>query len=479
MTTDGIAACRLTRRVFLRSAAAGAAAGAAATAGCAQMRSSASAAEQARPRKPNIIFILADDLGYGDLGCYGQKRIRTPHLDAFAAEGIRFTQAYAGSTVCAPSRCGLMTGLHMGHALVRGNALVPLRPEDVTVAEVLKEAGYAAALAGKWGLGEPETTGIPNKQGFEYFYGYLNQVHAHNYYPDYLWRNEEKVPLPNEQTGGVATKRVVYSADLITQEALAFIERSKDRPFFLYYSPTIPHANNEAGKSGMEVPSDEPYSAEPWPQVEKNFAAMVTRLDADVGRIMALLKRLGIDQDTVVFFTSDNGPHKEGGHDAAFFESSGAVRGTKRDLYEGGIRVPTMVRWPGRIKPAVSDAAWAFWDFLPTAAELAGAKCPDGLDGISIVPALMGRPWKGHEYLYWEFYEGGFKQAARFGDWKAVRAGLAGKTELYNLRDDLRETRNVADENPQAVKRAEEIMRAARVESAVPMWSSTPRTKAK
>jgi len=466
----------MTRRRLLYGAGAMGAIGVAA-AGCTATRAGREPAPTAT-RKPNIIFILADDLGYGDLGCYGQKRIRTPALDRMAAEGVRFTQAYAGSTVCAPSRCVLMTGLDTGHCHVRGNALVPLRPEDVTVAEVLKAAGYATALVGKWGLGEPGTTGVPNKKGFDYFYGYLNQVHAHNYYPDYLWKNEEKAPLPNEVTQGVATKRGAWSADLIAQEALAFIERSKDKPFFLYYSPTIPHANNEAGKNGMEVPSDEPYTGESWPQVEKNFAAMVTRLDAGVGRIMALLARLGIDQSTIVFFTSDNGPHKEGGHDASFFESSGAVRGTKRDLYDGGIRVPMIVRWPGRIKPAAtSDAAWAFWDFLPTAAEIAGAKCPGGLDGVSVLPAILGRPWKGHEYLYWEFYEGGFKQALRLGDWKAVRKGLQGKTELYSLRDDLRETKDVADQNPDVVKRAEEVMGAARVESPQPIWSTRGRGK--
>jgi arylsulfatase A-like enzyme len=369
-----------------------------------------------------------------------------------------------------------MTGLDTGHCPVRGNALVPLRPEDTTVAEVLKSAGYATALVGKWGLGEPDTTGVPNKKGFDYFYGYLNQQHAHNYYPDYLWKNEEKVPLPNEVAKGVATKRVVYSPDLMMQEALAFIERSRDKPFFLYFSPTIPHANNEAGKDGMEVPTDAPYSGESWPQVEKNFAAMVTRLDADVGKILALLARRGIDRDTLVFFTSDNGPHKEGGHDATFFESSGAVRGTKRDLYEGGIRVPMIVRWPGRARPGTtSDAAWAFWDFLPTAADVAGARCPAGLDGISVLPALLGQPWKGHEYLYWEFYEGGFKQAVRAGDWKAVRKGLQGKVELYNLRDDLRETRDVADQNPDVVKRVEEILRTARVDSPLAIWATSAR----
>jgi arylsulfatase A-like enzyme len=363
---------------------------------------------------------------------------------------------------------------------VRGNALVPLRPEDATVAEVLKAAGYTTALVGKWGLGEPDTTGLPNKKGFDYFYGYLNQVHAHNYYPDYLWKNEEKVPLGNEVEAGIARKRAEYSPDLFEREALAFIERSKDKPFFLYYSPTIPHVNNEAGRgggNGMEVPSDEPYSAEAWPQTEKNFAAMVARLDASVGKVMAMLKQLGIDKDSIVFFTSDNGPHKEGGHDAAFFESSGAVRGTKRDLYDGGIRVPMIVRWPGRVKPAASDKVWAFWDFLPTAAEIAGGKCPDGLDGISVLPAILGQPWKGHEYLYWEFYEGGFQQAVRMGDWKAVRKGVGGKTELYDLGSDVRETRDVADRNPEVVKRVEEIFRTARVDSPLAAWSALPRKK--
>jgi arylsulfatase A-like enzyme len=461
----------LTRRGFLK----GAGAGALGLAGAAIAGRPAAGAEEAGPapggRKPNLIFILADDLGYGDLGCYGQKRIRTPNIDALAAEGTRFTQVYAGSTVCAPSRCTLMTGLHTGHCLVRGNALVPLRPEDVTVAEVLKGAGYATGLVGKWGLGEPDTTGIPNKQGFDYYFGYLNQGHAHNYYPDYLWRNEEKVPLPNEVAAGVATKRVVYSGDLFEKEALEFVGRSKGGPFFLYLALTIPHANNEAGNEGMEVPTDAPYSGESWPQVERNFAAMVTRMDSGVGKLMAELKRLGIDRDTVVFFTSDNGPHKEGGHDPNFFESSGAVRGIKRDLYEGGIRVPMIVRWPGRVPSgAVSDQAWAFWDFLPTAAEIAGAKCPDGLDGISMLPALLGKPQKSHEYLYWEFYERGFRQAVRMGDWKAVRKGLDGKVELYNLRADLRETKDAAGQHPDVVKRIEEVLRTAHVDS--PLFST-------
>ncbi|HEX30232.1 TPA: N-acetylgalactosamine-6-sulfatase, partial [Candidatus Poribacteria bacterium] len=290
-------------------------------------------------RKPNIIFILADDLGYGDLGCYGQRLIETPNIDALAAEGIRFTQCYAGSTVCAPSRCALMTGFHTGHARVRGNKLIPLRPRDVTVAEILKGAGYTTAIIGKWGLGEPGTTGVPNLKGFDEWFGYLNQRRAHNYYPEYLWRNTEKYWIKGNMNG----KKGVYSHDLFTEEALKFIRRNRGNPFFLYLAYTIPHANNELGRktgNGMEVPSDEPYSDRSWPQVEKNFAAMVTRMDRDVGRIVSLLKELGIDGETVIFFSSDNGPHREGGHDPKFFKSSGPLRGIKRDLYEGGIRVP-------------------------------------------------------------------------------------------------------------------------------------------
>src|SRR5438067_10592320 len=253
-------------------------------------------------RPPSIVLILADDLGYGDLGCYGQTKIKTPNLDKLAADGIRFTACYAGSTVCAPSRCALMTGLHTGHCHVRGNARVPLRPEDVTVAELLKKAGYATGLVGKWGLGEPGSTGIPTKKGFDSFFGYLNQAHAHNYYPDFLWRNEQKVPLTNVQAGGVASKRVVYSPDLILDEGLKFVEQHKGGPFFLYFATTVPHANNEktrADGNGNEVPADEPYSREDWPQPEKNKAAMITRLDADVGKLLAKLKDLGLGRDTL------------------------------------------------------------------------------------------------------------------------------------------------------------------------------------
>jgi arylsulfatase A-like enzyme len=433
--------------------------------------------------RPNVIMVLADDLGYGDVGCYGQKQIQTPNIDRLAAEGMRFTQCYAGSTVCAPSRCCLMTGLHTGHARVRGNALVPLESQDATVAELLKAAGYRTALIGKWGLGEPGSTGVPNRKGFDYFFGYLNQVHAHNYYPDYLWRNEEKFPLPgNVVEKGVASKRTTYSHDLFTQAALKFVEKS-DKPFFLYLAYTIPHANNEAGKQGMEVPSDAPYTEKPWPQQQKNHAAMITRLDADVGKLVKRLQELKLDDKTIIFFSSDNGPHREGGADPKFFGSSGPLRGIKRDLYEGGIRVPMIVRWPGRIKAgAVSEQAWAFWDFLPTAAELAGAKIPEKLDGISLVPALVGekaagRPQPSHEFLYWEFHEGGFSQAVRMGDWKLVRRpyGKDPAPELYNLKSDLGEAKNVAGEYKDVVAKIEAYLKDARTDAK--QWPVPPPRK--
>jgi len=437
-------------------------------------------------RKPNIIFILADDLGYGDLGCYGQKQIKTPCLDKMATEGIRFTDAYAGSTVCAPSRCALMTGFHMGHALIRGNARVPLRPEDTTVATLLKRAGYATGIIGKWGLGEAGSTGIPTKQGFDYWFGYLNQHHAHNYYPTFLWRNEEKVPLRNvvpkedAQGGGMASERHEYSHDLFAQEALAFVEKHKDKPFFLYLALTIPHANNEAGREGMEVPSDEPYTKEDWPQPQRSMAAMVTRMDRDLGRLFGHLKKLGIDDDTIIFFSSDNGPHREGGNNPDFFDSNGPLRGIKRDLYEGGIRVPMIVRWPGKAKAGpMSDLPWAFWDFLPTACDIAGVEAPRGLDGISVLPAILGKEQKGHEHLYWEFHEGGFKQAVRLGNWKAVRLGTQRPIELYDLSADLGEKSNVADPHPDVVAKVAEILKAARTDSKEWPIREGPRPKAK
>lgn len=426
---------------------------------------------------PNIVFILADDLGWGDLGCYGQTKIKTPNLDKLAADGVRFTQCYAGSTVCAPSRCALMTGLHTGHCRTRGNGgavggNVPLRPEDRCVAETLKRAGYATGLVGKWGLGEEGSVGVPTKKGFDHFFGYLNQTHAHNYYPDWLWRDGDKVPLPNVQSKvkGVAEMRTVYAPDLILDVGLSFLDANKGRPFFLEFATIAPHANNEKTKAtgeGSEVPTDAPYSAEAWPQPEKNKAAMISRLDADVGKLLAKIDGLGLSKNTVVFFGSDNGPHKEGGNDPAFFASSGPFRGYKRSLTDGGIRVPGIVRWPGVVKPGtVSDHVWAFWDFLPTACDLAGVPTPAGLDGISIVPTLTGKGEQPkHDFLYWEFHENGFKQAVRHGDWKALRLAPGGPLELYDVAKDPGEATDVAAANPAVVAKVEAYLKTARTES--------------
>jgi len=442
------------------------------------------AAEPSEPaipggRPPNILLIVADDLGYGDLGCYGQQKIRTPHLDQLAEEGIRFTNAYAGSTVCAPSRCALMTGLHTGHCRVRGNggggsprSNVPLAPNDICIAELLKKAGYATALIGKWGLGEAGSTGLPTRKGFDYFFGYLNQHHAHNYYPDFLWRNEEKVRIDNPQSAvdNVAAQRRVYAPDLFREEALRFLTAHRDRPFFLYFATTVPHANNERTRAtgeGNEVPDDAPYTHEDWPQAEKNKAAMITRLDADIGTILTHLRKLKLERNTLVIFTSDNGPHREGGNKPEFFRSSGPFRGIKRDLYEGGIRVPFIIRWPERIKPGtVTDHVTAFWDFLPTACDLAGVPVPSQLDGISLAPLLTGQgQQRTHEFLYWEFHEGGFRQAVRHGSWKAVRHAPNLPLELYDLQADPSETRNIAAQHPDIIMRIETYLKTARTDS--------------
>jgi arylsulfatase A-like enzyme len=406
-------------------------------------------------RPPNIVFILADDLGYGEVGCYGQEKIKTPNIDGLAKEGMRFTQCYAGTTVCAPSRCCLLTGLHTGHAWVRGNKDIALRAEDRTIAEVLKGAGYATGLIGKWGLGEPGTSGTPNKKGFDEFFGYLNQTHAHDYWTDYLFRNEEKITIKEN----LDKKQGVYSEDLFATEALSFIERHKDHPFFLYLALTIPHAK-------LHPPSMEPYEKEDWPEDEKKLAAMVTRMDRDIGRVLAKMKELGLEENTVVFFASDNGPHKEGGRKPEFFKSSGPLRGIKRDMYEGGIRVPMIVRWPGRIKAgSVSEQVWAFWDFPFTAAEIAGTSFSVKGDGISMAPGMAGREQKQHEYLYWEFHEKGFFQAVRKGDWKGVKKGTKIPVEVYDLKNDLGERKDLAKERPEIAAEMERIMREARTDS--------------
>ncbi len=429
-------------------------------------------------RAPNIALILVDDLGYGDLGCYGQKRIRTPNIDRMAAEGILFTDHYAGSTVCAPSRCVLMTGLHTGHARIRGNSPGLLKPEDVTVAELLKGAGYTTGCIGKWGIGHPPPPGDPARNGFDYFFGYLNMWHAHNYYPEFLFRNADRVPLvgnkvarPRGSGAGVAVERAQYAHDLFAEEALEFIQRNKDRPFFLYLPFNIPHANNEAGRKGMEVPSLGQYADLDWPEPQKGHAAMISRMDADVGRLAAKLKELGIDEKTLVLFTSDNGPHREGGNDPDFNDSNGPLRGIKRDLYDGGIRVPLVARWPGKIKPGTTtDHVSAFWDFLPTACELARVKPPEHIDGLSYLPTLLGKneEQRAHDYLYWEFQEQGGKQAVRLGNYKGVRLNTRknpdGPIELYDLAKDLGETIDLAEKQPEVVQRIREIMKTSNVD---------------
>ena len=433
--------------------------------------------------KPNIIFILADDLGYGDLGCYGQKQILTPRLDQMAVEGMRFTQFYAGCTVCAPSRCVLMTGQHTGRTWVRGNAggensiIQSLRAEDVTVADVLKGAGYRNGLIGKWGLGEVDQPGFPLNKGFDYFYGYLSQVHAHNYYPEFLYRNADRVKLqnvverPNGQgqdfLGGSATKKVEYSHDLFAQEALSFVRDNAERPFFLYLALTIPHANNEATRmtgNGAEVPTFGIYATREWSDQDKGQAAMITRMDADIGRLIDLLQELGIDKNTLIMFSSDNGPHNEAGHSPKTFQPSGELKGMKRSLTEGGIRVPMLARWPEKIAAgSVSNFIGSFQDILPTLKELSGSPTKADTTGLSFVPTLLGEGQQSeHEYLYWEFYEQGSRQSVRFGDWTAIREPMFnGDVKLYNLSHDLAQSNDVASDNPEVVARAIGFMEQA------------------
>jgi len=434
--------------------------------------------------KPNIIYILADDLGYGDVGCYGQKEIKTPTLDKMAAEGVRFTRHYSGSTVCAPSRCCLMTGLHTGNAKIRGNQpTVELDERDTTLATVLKNAGYKTALIGKWGLGDEGSKGVPGKQGFEYFFGYLNQIRAHNSYPDFLLRNDVRVPLDNnvlysdagysKGVGSASTNKKVYSQELFTNEALEFVEKNAASPFFLYLAYTLPHANNEFklanAEHGMEVPDYGMYASKKWPNAQKGLAAMITYLDSGVAKLREKLKKLGIEKNTIIIFSSDNGPHSEGNNDLKFFKSSGGLRGEKRDLYEGGVRVPMIAYWPGTIKPGrVSSHISAFWDVMPTLAEIAGATPPKKIDGISFLPELLGKKQKKHDNLYWEFNEQGGKQAVLMGNWKLVKLDLfrPGKTrmELFNLDNDPMEQSNVAKKYPEVVEKMTAILGSERTD---------------
>jgi arylsulfatase A-like enzyme len=440
---------------------------------------------------PNIVYILADDLGYGDLSCYGQQKFSTPNIDRLAREGMLFTQHYTGCTVSAPSRSCLMTGLHTGHTPIRGNkewkpeGQWPLPAVSYTIAEMLKTKGYTTGAFGKWGLGFIDTEGDPDSQGFDEFYGYNCQSLAHNYYPDHLWHNHEKVLLHDNDNG----KTGAYSADLIHKAALEFLETNKNKPFFLFYPTTIPHAELFAKEEYMKMfrgkfnPEKSfkgidngptfrlgPYGSQP--DAHAAFAAMVKELDDYVGELIAKLTELGLEKNTIVIFASDNGPHLEGGADPDYFNSNGPLKGYKRDMYEGGIRTPMLVRWPGKIKAgSESDHVSAFWDILPTFAEIAGAENPEGIDGISFLPSLLGKKQKQHEYLYWEFHEQGGKIAVRMGNWKAVKLNIdktpQGVTELYNLSTDIGETNNIALANPEIVKKMEEIMKQAHTPSEI------------
>ncbi len=452
----------------------------------------ASCAGQVREKQlPNIVFILADDLGYGDLSCYGQNKFSTPNIDRIAQQGMLFRQHYTGCTVSAPSRACLMTGLHTGHTPVRGNkewkpeGQWPLPGSSITIAEMLKGKGYVTGAFGKWGLGYIDTEGDPGSQGFDEFFGYNCQRLAHNYYPDHLWHNHEKILIHENDSG----KTGGYSADLIHKKALAFLEQYKDKPFFLFYPTTIPHAELFAKKDYLDLFRGKydpekaftgtdsgpdfrqgPYGSQP--EAHAAFAGMIKELDDYVGEVLSKLAELGIDKNTIVIFASDNGPHLEGGADPDYFNSNGPLRGFKRDMYEGGIRTPLIVRWPGKIKEgSISDHVSAFWDIMPTFAEFAGLSVPEGTDGISFLPELLGRKQTKHEYLYWEFHEQGGKTAARIGDWKAVKLnvdkGLQGPTELYNLAEDIGETTNVAASNPGIVTKLEEIMERAHTPSEV------------
>ena len=418
---------------------------------------------------PNLVFVLSDDLAQGDLGCYGQKLIQTPNLDRMAAEGTRYLQAYCGTTVCAPSRSSLMTGLHMGHCPIRANR--EIRPEGqvaradetVTGAQVLHEAGYAAGCMGKWGMGMFDTSGSPLEKGFDHFFGYNCQRHAHSYFPEYLYNDDRRVQLDGK----------TYAQNLIENEVLDWVRKQKDRPFFLFYAITLPHGKFEIDDQGI-------YKDKPWTDVEKNYAAMVTRLDSDVGRLLSLLKELNLEDRTLVMLSGDNGssfpPASPLGK--RFDQASNGLRGFKRELYEGGLRQAAIARWPG-VVPAgrVSAEPWAFWDFLPTAMELAGAKPPAGLktDGLSLVSFLKGGPAPKREYFYFELHEGRPQQAIRFGDWKAVIAGPRKPMELYDLANDPGETKDLAPGRPDLVSKARALMESARMDD--PNWPLNPPLK--
>lgn len=449
---------------------------------------------QKKAHRPNIIFILADDMGVGDVGVYGQQKIATPAMDALANTGMKFNQFYAGTSVCAPSRSSLMTGQHTGHTPIRGNKETlpegqwPLPNDAVTIAQVLKDAGYVTGCFGKWGLGFVGTTGDPNQKGFDEFFGYNCQALAHDYYPDHLWENSKRIDLPNS-----VNNHLVYSASLIQEKAIRFIDRNKSKPFFLFLSYTLPHAALQLPKEDsllqyyIKLFNEKPVKVpEQWnglgyqPQAYPHaaYAAMVSKFDQYIGEVKTQIEKLGLGKNTLVIVASDNGAHKEGGNDPDFFNSNAGLRGLKRDLYEGGIRTAFIANWRGKIKAGShSNYAGAFWDMMPTFAELAGTKAPGNTDGISIVPTLLGKGiQKKHSHLYWEFHEQGGKQAVLFEQWKGVKLNAAkdknAPIELYNLSKDPGEKVNVANSNPEIIKKMAAWMIEDRIENAdFPFWN--------
>lgn len=444
------------------------------------------AAEGSRVPKPNIIYILADDLGIGDVGCYGQRLLKTPRIDQLATEGLRFTQHYSGAAMCAPTRSCLMTGQHTGHTRVRKNGHGPLLPEDLTIAEVLKSAGYQTAAIGKWGVGEAGTTGVPWLQGFDLFFGYLNQTNAHHHYPPFLWRNDQKVLYPDN-----SEKRTHYSHDEFTREALQFIREHRDTPFFLYVPFTLVHVDLDVPEDDLKpwigkIEETEPYGTpggqhyihQQMPHAA--FAGMVSRLDRSVGRLVDLVDELGLADDTLIIFSSDNGPTSAGGADPKFFDGNGPYRGIKFELYDGGIRCPMIARWPGKVaKHTETDHISAHWDLLPMAAELAGVDVPAGIDGISFLPTLLGRgKQKQHDHLYWETDGKSGWQAIRKGNWKAhlqhVGDPARTKFELYDLSSDIAEEHDVSAAHPAITREMRQLLTSART---VPQGNSEILTK--
>lgn len=431
-----------------------------------------------RDKKPNIIFILADDMGIGDLGCYGQQQIPTPNIDKLAKAGVKFNRHYSGSTVSAPSRCALMTGKDMGHAYIRGNKNVKsslhprgfdinLAEEEVTVAQKVKEAGYATMCVGKWGLGGPKSSGSPINKGYDYFFGYLNQAVAHSYYPDHLWENESLYPLNEE----------VYSHFLIMEKGLEFMRNNFDKPIFAYFAITPPHADLDYPDiSQFEGQFEERvYNPKNGYKLQDNpratYAAMVAEVDNNVGQIIDLLEECGELENSIIIFSSDNGVHSVGGHDPEYFNSNMDLRGIKRDLYEGGVRTPFVVRWDAFIEPGTeSDHISTFWDFLPTVCDVVDVEKPSNIDGISYLPTLLNKGrQKRHDNIYYEFFEQGGKQSFLKDDWKLVRLNVSNsdKTteELYNLNIDMSETNNLIEQYPKRAARLRKLMDKSRIES--------------